>query len=261
MFARLNKTLNTPDSHKCVLYCGPSNKSVDVVLSKCYYYSSCYCHTGTSIYFTEEFCKFLKSRKSLDTKVLRIYSSAVETQDYPGPKLENHHSPTATKCQDWAKPYALHHMIRDRNRTEPEFRELAKFEEKLQKIKIPGRRMCNEYWLAVKKAQQKLLKSTKFDIIFCTCNEASGARVGRNVSLRQCIIDECGMAYEPETIVPIGLCEHAVLIGDHKQLQPVINYRQAAENGLSTSLFQRYAQYFGAEYMFTLRTQYRMVSQ
>ena len=34
VFARLNKTLNTADSHQCVLYCGPSNKSVEVVFGK-----------------------------------------------------------------------------------------------------------------------------------------------------------------------------------------------------------------------------------
>ena len=34
VFARLNKTCNTADSHQCVLYCGPSNKSVEVVFGK-----------------------------------------------------------------------------------------------------------------------------------------------------------------------------------------------------------------------------------
>ena len=34
VLARLNRIINTSDSHKCVLYCGPSNKSVDVVFSK-----------------------------------------------------------------------------------------------------------------------------------------------------------------------------------------------------------------------------------
>ena len=33
VFAMLNKVLNSPN-HQCVLYCGPSNKSVDVVFGK-----------------------------------------------------------------------------------------------------------------------------------------------------------------------------------------------------------------------------------
>ena len=36
VLAKVNKSLQTvtPDSHKCVLYCGPSNKSVEVVFGK-----------------------------------------------------------------------------------------------------------------------------------------------------------------------------------------------------------------------------------
>ena len=259
VFAKLNKTLNTADSHQCVLYCGPSNKSVDVVFGMFSGHMGSYIAVIIITFFSaEEFSKFLEARESLDVKILRIYSSAVERRDYPGPKLENQYTPTLTKCQAWAKPYALHHMIRDRRRTEPEFRELADLEETLEKT-VPSGMICNHYRNVLKKAEEKLLQTTKFDVIFCTCNEASGARVRKNVSPRQCIIDECGMAYEPETIVPIGLCEHAVLIGDHKQLQPVIKYRYASENGLATSLFERYAMNF-IGYMFTLKTQYRMVS-
>jgi superfamily I DNA and/or RNA helicase len=158
-------------------------------------------------------------------------------------------------------------MIRERSRTEPEYRALADLEEKLRKVEVPSGKLCNEYRKVLKKAELKLLQSTKFDIIFCTCNEASGVRVRKNTSPRQCIIDECGMAHEPETIVPISLCEHAVLIGDHMQLQPVINYRPAKENGLATSLFERYALYYedrynedqDRDYVITLKTQYRMV--
>ena len=43
MFAKVNQLLNTPEVHKCVLYCGPSNKSVDVVFSK--FVSLCVCLT------------------------------------------------------------------------------------------------------------------------------------------------------------------------------------------------------------------------
>ena len=69
------------------------------------------------------------------------------------------------------------------------------------------------------------------------------------------------MASEPECIIPLELCEHVVLIGDHKQLQPVITYKTAAEHGLSTSLFQRYAEKFEGQHIKRLTIQYRMVSQ
>ncbi len=108
-------------------------------------------------------------------------------------------------------------------------------------------------------ATEQFFEKEKFDVVFCTCNEAAGARVRKCLTASQCIIDECGMAYEPETIVPLGLCEHAVLIGDHKQLQPVINYQPAKAHGLTTSLFERYAKHY-EDRIYTLKTQYRMVT-
>ncbi len=203
----------------------------------------------------------MKATKKLDLKILRIYSSAVEKKDYPGAKLETHHQRSNAICPDWAKPYALHHMIR-----QAESGGLVHLEEKLREMRengqIPSGKLCNDYRAALRKAEEKFFQDKRFDVVFCTCNEASGARVRKNVSPRlcQCIIDECGMANEPETIVTIGLCEHAVLIGDHKQLQPVIDYRPAKENGLSISLFERYAECEEKAYhIFTLKTQYRMV--
>ena len=102
-----------------------------------------------------------------------------------------------------------------------------------------------------------------YDVILCTCNETCSQRLLNSKDiLAQCIIDESGMATEPETIAASSLCEHVVLIGDHKQLQPVIKYPQAKECGLGTSLFERYANQFEITYdphLITLKVQYRMV--
>ena len=67
------------------------------------------------------------------------------------------------------------------------------------------------------------------------------------------------MANEPETLAAMCLCEHAVLIGDHMQLQPVVKYFAARECGLNRSLFQRYAEQDN-ELLTRLDIQYRMVS-
>ena len=122
---------------------------------------------------------------------------------------------------------------------------------------IPSAQFCNQYRQAQEKAE-KIVLVRGYDVVLCTCNEVSGVRLRSVGKPSQCIIDEAGMASEPETLMPINHCEHVVLIGDHNQLQPVIMYRPASENGLSISLFQRYAEYHG--YMFGLREQYRMVS-
>ena len=100
-----------------------------------------------------------------------------------------------------------------------------------------------------------------YDVILCTCNETASRRMlqlAKQDRIAQCIVDESGMSHEPETITAISLCDHVVLIGDHKQLQPVIRYPPAKRSGMSTSLFERYAEHF-PDLLITLDTQYRMV--
>ena len=182
--------------------------------------------------------------------------------DYPYPSGKQSFS--AADCPAWARKFALHHLLRLKSNCKENeaLDKLRKIEEQIKAIpkeKLPSGRLIKVHKNALNEATEAFLEKNKFDIVFCTCNEASGKRA-KLFSVRQCIIDESGMAYEPETIVPLRLCEHAVLIGDHQQLQPVIDYGPAKQCGLSRSLFERYAiheEY--AQYVYTLRTQYRMV--
>ena len=59
-------------------------------------------------------------------------------------------------------------------------------------------------------------------------------------------------------MVPIACskAEQVVLIGDHKQLQPIVKNKVARSLGLNISLFERYA---NSPHMM-LEEQYRMVS-
>ena len=196
-------------------------------------------------------------------KILRIYGHAIEVKEFPGPYTEK----TTFQVSDseyrrpiWADIYSLHCIIRDPTRKEKsqQLVDIEKtFKEEKLKGHIPDARKWKEWKKCVYNAEKSLLKNNNFDIVLCTCNEASSGRI-ENVHPLQCIIDESGMAYEPETIVPISLCEHAVLLGDHKQLQPVIEYKPARENGLTTSLFERYAE-SNFDLCVMLEVQYRMV--
>ena len=187
-------------------------------------------------------------------------------ESYPGPSDDKLSPSDTARCPDWAKPFSLHHLIRDSSKFEdiPQLRKFNAVEEKHNQIKseggMPSSSMCTEYRALLKHAEEAFLEKEKFDVIFCTCNEASSPRV-ESLQPHQCIIDECGMAYEPETIGPLSICKHAVLIGDHKQLQPVIDYTPAKKFGLSTSLFERYAVNYGKRFTYTLGLQYRMVSE
>ena len=53
-------------------------------------------------------------------------------------------------------------------------------------------------------------------------------------------IDEASMATEPLTNIPLMKgSSHVAIIGDHKQLPPVIISPEAHAGGLATSLFER----------------------
>ena len=220
----------------------------------------------------ENLHNLIKNHPESSLKILRIYGRAVERQQYPGPYRYKHayqREQSEYKCPDWAMEYSLHHIIHQADR-HPDFRNVVeleqKFERDLSMNYIATSVACRDHRAAIWQAEKRVL-SQHYDIVLCTCNEASSKRVSgrmrkdgtavKLMSPRQCIIDESGMAYEPETMVPISLCEHAVLLGDHKQLQPIVEYHPAREHGLTTSLFQRYAQSVG--FCKTLTVQYRMV--
>ena len=205
----------------------------------------------------EKFHSLCKSNSKLNLRILRIYNRAVEKQDFPGP--DNQGKLSEYKLPECAGDYTLHHKIRQEGLYASKLNE---FEEKFQALppsSIVDGKTYRDYRQTLAKAEDKVL-SEHFDIVLCTCSESSSSRVLRCIFPRQCIVDECGMASEPECITPLQLCEHVVLIGDHKQLQPVITYKNAAEHGLSTSIFQRYAEKFEGEHIKRLTIQYRMVS-
>ncbi|NXJ11177.1 M10L1 helicase, partial [Odontophorus gujanensis] len=88
-------------------------------------------------------------------------------------------------------------------------------------------------------------KAVWFRIIITTCCSAgmfyqAGIRFGHFTHV---ILDEAGQASEPESLIPIGLISEAngqiVLVGDPKQLGPVIKSRIAMAFGLNISLLER----------------------
>ena len=191
-------------------------------------------------------------------RILRVYNRAVEIQDFPGPDIRGKQS--EYKLPNCAPNYSLHHKIRLKGVYASQLIELEKKFQDLPPDSILNGQTYRDYWQILVKAEDEVL-TEHFDIVLCTCSESSSSRVLRCIFPRQCIVDECGMASEPECITPLQLCEHVVLIGDHKQLQPVITHKPAAEHGLSTSLFQRYAEKFDdAQHIIRLTIQYRMVS-
>ncbi|XP_008933587.1 PREDICTED: putative helicase Mov10l1, partial [Merops nubicus] len=88
-------------------------------------------------------------------------------------------------------------------------------------------------------------KALWFRIVITTCSSAgmfyqAEIRLGHFTHV---ILDEAGQASEPESLIPIGLISEAngqiVLVGDPKQLGPVIKSKIALAFGLNVSLLER----------------------
>ena len=205
----------------------------------------------------DKFDQLLSSgdKDSNDLKVLRVFSAAVERKDFAGGKMNLDVFPlesTGAQCEEKYQKYSLHHIVRGKN---PEILQMErKFEALHRENKIPSSEEFETHKKLVSHEEENVLKDV--DIVLCTCNEAGSRRISQTLKPVYCIVDECAMATEPECMVPIRTADNVVLIGDHRQLQPVIKCREAENMGLGTSLFERCAEK-GAIHL--LKSQYRMV--
>ena len=111
----------------------------------------------------------------------------------------------------------------------------------------------------IEQAEKWAFQSTGVQVILCTCAVAAKSSIIKSCrdNIKQCIVDECGMCMELESLLPIAFLapQQVVLIGDHKQLQPVIHDKKAQNLGLQVSMFERLS---GQAKM--LQLQYRMVN-
>ncbi|XP_070758361.1 3'-5' exoribonuclease HELZ2-like [Enoplosus armatus] len=220
-----------------ILYCGPSNKSVDVV--------------------AEYLLRFGDKLRPL-----RVYSQQVEMLDYPYPDCTLQFS-QRTLRQERAKPelrsLTLHHRMReDQN---PCSGKIKDFDQRIQLALKENEKLTAEEV----KEYKKLLRDARthelerHDIILCTCTQSSTPSLTKTVSARQILIDECGMATEPQALIPL-VCnkpEKVVLIGDHKQLRPIVKNERVKRLGMAKSLFERYYT-MQEKRAVMLDTQYRM---
>ncbi|KAM8913215.1 3'-5' exoribonuclease HELZ2 isoform 2-T5 [Spinachia spinachia] len=233
------KLIDPSDENKkqVILYCGPSNKSVDVV--------------------AEHLLKFGERLRPL-----RVYSEQVEMLDHPFPDsaLQFSQRPhRQERGKEKLKNITLHHRMRlDKNPFSGEIKEFDKrIEVALQKkIQLTAEEV-KEYKSLLTKARKYELQH--HDIILCTCTQSSNWTLTSTLSVRQIIIDECSMATEPQTLIPLAhnKPEKIVLIGDHKQLRPVVKHERVRRLGMAKSLFERYYTMRKSSVVM-LDTQYRM---
>ena len=202
-----------------------------------------------------------------DIRLLRIYSREVERKHCPGPYQDTSVF-EQTASADYSVPQevekiALHNLISSKMALGLS----AELEEKIQysNIEIPPPDQRSEYRRLVAEAERRVIQEGKFDVVLCTCSEASSARIQRHFTPFQCIVYEASLASEPETVAAIARSSHqVVLIGDHSSVCPPVCSQVAGLAGLGVSLFEKYARQLTEEdeyglYSF-LEEQYKMVS-
>ena len=72
----------------------------------------------------------------------------------------------------------------------------------MKKTDVPTPKLVNKYNKLIKR-REKYVILQDYDVILATCNECAGKRLSHlkdHSRIAQVIIDECGMAHEPETI-------------------------------------------------------------
>ncbi|KAK9979970.1 hypothetical protein ABG768_013372 [Culter alburnus] len=215
------------EKREVILYCGPSNKSVDVV--------------------AEYLLKFGEQLKPL-----RVYSRQMEMQEYPYPGSNiqlSHKSLRQEQSKSELRKITLHHRIRD-NSHNPHSQAIKDFDKRIDSLTDEE---VEEYKKLLNSA--RLYELGRHDIILCTCTAAASPNLTKTLSARQILIDECAMATEPQTLVPLVSFkpEKVVLLGDHKQLRPIVKNEHARRLGMTHSLFERYM-----DRALLLDTQYRM---
>ncbi|XP_036281818.1 helicase with zinc finger domain 2 [Pipistrellus kuhlii] len=237
-FYKLNEELDPAWSSPCpekqrglyILYCGPSNKSVDVVAG------------------------MLLSRRA-ELKPLRVYSEQAEATEFPVPGVSSRgparKTPREGRPNQSLRAITLHHRIRQSSN--PFAPSIKAFDAQLQRGEVLSEEDLARYKKILGRA--KKFELDRHRVILCTCSCAASASL-KNLNVRQILVDEAGMATEPETLIPLVSFSHTekvVLLGDHKQLRPVVKNEQLLSLGLDRSLFERY--YRDA---CLLDTQYRM---
>ena len=118
--------------------------------------------------------------------------------------------------------------------TRPEFQKLAQLKKDQGELSSSDE---TRFRKLKQKCETELLNAA--DVVLATC-AGSGSHVLNRYTFRSVVIDEATQATEPESLIPlVHGAEQTILVGDHRQLGPVIMNKKAAKAGLKVSLFER----------------------
>ena len=136
--------------------------------------------------------------------------------------------------------------------------------------KVQETRSIIEEWMQVAGQTRDMhrLIVEQSSVVGATCLYSGGNRMPE-ATFDWAIVDEAGRATVPEVLVPLAKSERVILVGDERQLPPMVDAGAATEetddvlddSPLDTSLFQtlvEQAEHEGQWHLASLRRQYRM---
>ncbi len=94
--------------------------------------------------------------------------------------------------------------------------------------------------------------------VVLTTNSTAGSEVLGDFHFDVLVLDEATQATEPSCLIPMVRADKVVMAGDHRQLPPTVLSREAREQGLGRSLFEKWADRHGDPIKDLLTVQYRM---
>ncbi|CAJ0957798.1 unnamed protein product, partial [Mesorhabditis belari] len=103
-------------------------------------------------------------------------------------------------------------------------------------------------------AMKQILNSVK--VVGATCLSVNSHPLFSFRRFDVCLVDEASLAVESSLLSALSVCSKFVLVGDAKQLAPLVQSREAKELGMGISLFEKLQKNTTA--LTSLNSQYRM---
>jgi superfamily I DNA and/or RNA helicase len=140
----------------------------------------------------------------------------------------------------------------------PNYHELKSLRKKMEQVRATAQKYKKNFGYKQKEERRYLMQEVKAlkadadmlefyitndllqnsDAICCTL-VGSSHPILRGRKFKTAFIDEAGQALEPACWIPILRTQRVIFAGDHQQLPPTIKSNEAAQKGLSKTLFEK----------------------
>jgi len=166
-------------------------------------------------------------------------------------------SPEKELYEDIDHTYSLYKLVKEEILKNPKDNErIINLMNRREKYGNLNQKTFEEYQKLLSNFENEIIDSS--DIVLSTISSSADQRL-KKYFFHIVIIDEATQSLEPDNLLPLlHQAEMAILIGDEKQLGPIVLSNEAEISGLDISLFERLSFYYeGSNFISILNEQYR----